>query len=310
MHEYIRDLTHIITNGEMENTYKMAWARSIVEHCVINPDKSQIHFDELANRVFGNYWDQLIFFGLAQSPNPYKKPEICQIVLDQIQKYQSSFGLKPEWFSKIEHKILVPQSKISTVLGQDVSWRFLKVGGNTFTIYRLDKARRVIEVGRPDLIAKYSDILFELINYRWTQKLEEFNHSPRIARKVRGTDREQVRRGNLSKFKKYIDLENPRHICFYTGSPLAAGDVSIDHVLPWSYLYSDDLWNLVYVSKSYNSSKSNRIPDESVIDRLQNRNLRLNKILQKACIEDKHTQELSFSITNDLVRKFWMGCKG
>ena len=310
MHEYIRDLAYIIKNGEMENTYKMAWVRSIVEHCVINPDKPQIHFDELSKRVFGNYWDQLIFFKLEQSPNPYKKPEICQIVLDQIRKYQSHFGFKPEWFSKIEHKVLVPQSKISTVLSKDVCWRFLRVSGNTFDIYHLDKARKIIEVRRPDLINQYSDVLFELINYRWSQKLEEFNHSPRITKKVRGTDREQIRRSNLSKFKRYIDLENPKHLCFYSGEPLAAKDVSIDHVLPWSFLYSDDLWNLVYVSKSYNSIKSNRVPDESVIKRLQSRNVRLQKILHAGGIEDKHTQELELSIDNDLVKKFWMACKG
>ena len=46
-------------------------------------------------------------------------------------------------------------------------------------------------------------------------------------------------------------------------------DLSIDHVIPWSYLFSDDLWNLVYVKKSENSSKSNRIPPEEMIIKLE-----------------------------------------
>ncbi len=104
----------------------------------------------------------------------------------------------------------------------------------------------------PELIKEYSDILFELINYRWTQKLEEFNHSPRISKKVLGTDRERVRRGSLSKFRKYLDLENPHRICFFTNRPLSDQELSIDHLLPWSYLYSDDVWNLVYVERGYN----------------------------------------------------------
>ena len=35
--------------------------------------------------------------------------------------------------------------------------------------------------------------------------------------------------------------------------------VDVDHILPWSFLYSDDLWNLVYSHRSCNSSKSNII---------------------------------------------------
>ena len=159
-------------------------------------------------------------------------------------------------------------------------------------------------------VEEYSDILFELINYRWTQKLEEFNHSPRISKKVLGTDRERVKRNNLSKFRKYLDIENPDRRCFFTDKVLSDGDLSIDHILPWSYLYSDDLWNLVYVDKAFNSSKSNRIPSEEVIERLEERNIRLSSLLAINALKDKQTEELSLCVERDLLRKFWVGCKG
>ena len=170
--------------------------------------------------------------------------------------------------------------------------------------------RSTINVRYPELIKEYSDILFELINYRWTQKLEEFNHSPRISRKVLGTDRERVRRGSLSKFREYLDVENPDRICFFTNKPLSNRDLSIDHILPWSYMYSDDLWNLVYVERGYNSSKSNQIPNEGVIEKLEKRNQRLLNLLNGRGISTRHKEELELSITNDLVRKFWVGCRG
>ena len=87
-------------------------------------------------------------------------------------------------------------------------------------MYDLDKKNRTIKIYRPDLIKQYSKVLFDLINYRWTQKLEEFNHSPRISKKVLGTDRERIPRSNLKKFRKYLDLENPNHICFHTGKKI------------------------------------------------------------------------------------------
>ena len=87
-------------------------------------------------------------------------------------------------------------------------------------------------------------------------------------------------------------------------------DLSIDHVLPWSYLFSDDIWNLVYVKKNLNSSKSNKIPNESMIKKLELRNIRLLDKMKKSGINDKRVIELETSIKKDYVREFWYGCKG
>ena len=119
--------------------------------------------------------------------------------------------------------------------------------------------------------------------------------------------RENIKRGNLSRFKKYIDLENPNRKCFITNEILDNNDLSIDHVIPWSYLFSDDLWNLVYVKKSENSSKSNRIPNEEMISKLEKRNVRLLRLMEK---ENTQKEELRLSIDKNFVREFWYGCKG
>jgi hypothetical protein len=309
MQDYIKELTMLIRDGDMQNTYKMAWARAIVETCVLDDSQSVIHFDALSEKIFGYYWNQSIFFQLEQSPNPHKRPEIHQIVLEEINQYQLNNDNQPKYFSKVR-EVNVPVTKISNILKKDVSWRFLLLNRIESSVYELDKKNKTITVRYPQLIKEYSDILFELINYRWTQKLEEFNHSPRISKKVLGTDRERVRRNNLSKFRKYLDVENPERKCFFTDKVLSDEDLSIDHVLPWSYLYSDDLWNLVYVDRSHNSSKSNRIPSEEVIQRLEERNIRLLSLLTSNAIKDKQTEELSLCVERDLLRKFWVGCKG
>lgn len=43
-------------------------------------------------------------------------------------------------------------------------------------------------------------IVFDAINYRWSQMLENFNHSPRICKKVKIIDEDKVRRKPLTKF--------------------------------------------------------------------------------------------------------------
>ncbi len=141
--------------------------------------------------------------------------------------------------------------------------------------------------------------------------MEEVNSSPRISLKVKGTDRENIRRkSSLKRFQKYLDQVNPDRISFITKKPINEGELSIDHVIPWSYLYSDDLWNLVYVEKGENSAKNNRIPDEDMNGRLEEKNKKLIKILETQGINDRHIEELKLSLEKDYVRKFWVGFKG
>ncbi|MDA9823743.1 hypothetical protein N9C56_14845 [Paracoccaceae bacterium] len=309
MEQYIKDLTYVIQNGEMENTYKMVWVRSIVETCVLDPNVQEIQFDHLSKLIFGYYWNQTIYFDLEQSPNPLKRPVIYQIVKEEISEYRHKNGKQPVWFSEAENSVSIPVSKISTILSKDVCWRFPKVGKENFDLYDLDIKSRTIILHQTDLIREYANVLFDVINYRWTQKLEEFNHSPRISQKVRGTDLENIRRKSLAKFRKYLDLENPDQVCFHTGRKIKYENLSIDHVLPWSYLFSDNLWNLVYVDKSFNSSKGNIIPKEETIEKLENRNIHLLKSMEIEFPNTKVTDELNLSIETDLIRKSWVGCK-
>ena len=51
MDQYIKDLSYVIQNGDMENTYKMVWIRSIVETCCLDPNTREIHFDTLSNTL-------------------------------------------------------------------------------------------------------------------------------------------------------------------------------------------------------------------------------------------------------------------
>ena len=158
---------------------------------------------------------------------------------------------------------------------------------------------------------EHSRLLFQLINYRWSQKLEDLNNTPRISQKVRGVDRDkEPKRKSLKKFISSLDLENPNKICFITDKPIPEKELSIDHIIPWSYMYSDDLWNLVYVNKSINSSMSNRVKQDDIKDKLIKRNKRLIQILDTKKITNKEVEELRLAINKDYVELFWIGYQG
>ena len=299
MDDYLKNLTRVIRECRMTNTYKMCWMRSIVEYLIKNPNKDTVHFDELSPLIFKYYWNQIIFFDLQQGPN-----DICQIVKEKINGFE---GKKPQVFTRVSSTIDIPIKEISNILKKDVSWRFEK-DCKTFGLYELNKETRELKINNPEVLRNNSDVLFELINYRWVQELETLNSSPRISKKVNGTDREDIKRGNLKKFHKYLDLENPNKICFISGKVIQ--NLSVDHVIPWSYLYSDDLWNLVYVEKGVNSSKSNTIPSEELVNKLIDRNKELLEIMVNKGYQDKQKEELDLSIKRDYVKQFWIGCKG
>lgn len=324
---FIEKWLHIIRNCSFDNTYKMAWAKSITEIAIeheqlLNSNiKIEINMRDIAKNVLRYYFEQTIFFDLQQSANPNKPPMMVSIAKSLIASYKANTGsVKPvKWFrSNIESICSEDYEKaiIATVraLKTDVSYRFLRLGDKEVEgVYEYEQKADSLFIQAENLYAlkQYKLIVFDAINYRWTQMLENFNHSPRLSKKVRIIDEDQMQRKSLGKFASYLEVENPEFICFLCGLKIESSEtLAIDHVIPWSYLYSDDLWNLVFAHQSCNSSKSNVIPGEEVIQRLEQRNIALLHELRQQERSDKHVSELEMAIEKNFVRKFWIACQG
>jgi hypothetical protein len=297
----------VIKNCSVDNTYKMSWSKSIIEYCLEDDSNKLIHFDRISLKMFKYYWNQTIFFDLQQGSNPLKPPTFVSYVKSKIEEYQTQYGLQPIEFERIENKVELDLKYLNRILTENVSHRFLKVGNKDYDLYHLDIKNRTIRVNNPSILKEYSDILFEVINYRWVQILETYNSSPRISKKIKITDRGGIRRKPLGRFKKYLQLTDDG--CFISGEEFE-DDLSIDHMIPWSFMFSDDIWNLVFVKRGYNSSKSNRIVEESEIIKLEERNKILLQKMEEEGMIDKNYSELKFSIENNLLRKFWISFKG
>ena len=314
----------IIRESNYDNTYKMAWAKSLVElssQLDLTDDNIKIAFSDIATKYVKYYWNQTIFFDLRQGSNPIKPPVILTYIKEFIQKYfEYTNSNIPELYEKEETKfenlnltdsynILI--KKIIKALKQDVSWRFKSLNGKDTKLYSYRKGDDFLMINSSLLkqLRENEQDLYDLINYRWGLILETFNNSPRINKKVKIIDARDIKRNSLNKFKQFLDLENPKHKCFICNNIIVKNDISIDHVIPWSYMYSDDIWNLVYVCKDCNSRKSNRIPSEEEIHKLKSRNHRLLNYMENNNIHNKVYDELKLSIDKDYVDKFWIGSK-
>ncbi len=322
--DFYQTFKKIIRECNVTNTYKMAWAKALVEIAcekTLTQEITTIYLEEIAEKMMKYYWNQTIFFDLVQGSNLQEIPLIVQFTKEFIKKYYDSRGIrKPERFERIEeylknnlekeyHQCL---DKIAKTLKADVSWRFTMIKGeNNSALYQYKKGDQRLEVLIENLMVLQENCedLFDLINYRWGMILETFNTSPRINKKVKIIDEQDIKRSSLSKFKKYLDRENPTRKCFLCGKDINEKELSIDHVIPWSYLYADDLWNLVYMHKSCNSTKNNVIPTEEEIIKIETRNKKMLQELQQDRKKDKIIDELELAIEKNYVRKFWIGCK-
>lgn len=325
--EYIHNWIRIIEEMVNDNTYKLAWGRAIIEcsrdKAYQNDIKLVIKYDDISECMLKYYWNQIFFFNLKQAPYIDKEPYICQYTKELIEKYKElKNSTIPCWFE--DARIFFDKKdkafydkiirKISKVLPTNVAYRFLNVNktednpSGCLKVYRFEKGLDYIEFNYDELelLRDFDVIISKLLNYKWAQLLEKFNYAPKIASKVNGISEAKLRRNSLSKFKKALlkEFEGKAPVDFYTGKELKKDDISVDHVIPWSFMYSDDIWNLVLTSKSKNSSKSNRIPSKEDIDKLKKRNEKLKDLL-----EDKLKDDLELSIKADLVTKYYYDCR-
>lgn len=309
---YLKYFLDVIRHCSVDNTYKMAWARSLVELSLESPKTNKIYLSDIADKFFKYYWNQTIYFDLIQGSNLSKPPEIVSLVKNEISNYYKTINKNlPIHFERVKNnQIFIDKTSIIRLLKQDVSWRFLKLRNKDIPLYDYKKGSDFLVLKDVKILEEYSDILFESINFRWTQILENYNSSPRIAKKVRILDFDNLKRNSLTSFRKYIDLENPSNNCFICEERIINETPSIDHVIPWSFIYHDDLWNLVYTHKSCNSSKSNSIPTKLEIKKLGERNKLLSIILNSSEYQKKKiAKDLKLAIEQNYLEKFWVACQ-
>ena len=318
---YINEWINIIEKMNNVTTYKLAFGRSIIE-CLKNNkftcigDQVIIDLYDISENVLKYYWNQYYFFKLKQAgPASRNKAVILEEVKNLIKIYQNlTNSTYPIWFDLAQKKIKENSlkeyssciSKISKNLKANPCKYFINVDGKVSDIYFLEHNKIFIKKDNSKELIQYANILIMILNFKWSQLLEEYNYAPKINKKVAGASQKEIRRGNLKKFiSSLILLTNNKPIDFYTGKELSLDDISVDHVIPWSFMYSNDIWNLVLTTKSNNSKKKNIVPSEEVIVRLKKRNEELLDLLK----DEKLKSSMKEAIENNYVDKFYNNCR-
>lgn len=319
MEKYISDWLRIIDEMKNDTTYKTAWGRAVIE-CVYldefvieNGNKAIINQSDIVKKMIKYYWNQTFFFSLSQGKSPYIL-KIVKIMIEEyvenVTNYPTTWDKAEVYFKQEEKQYNRCISKILSNTRVNVCPRFKNVCGETLEIYDINDKDKTLIFNKYniDSIKEYAFVLSKLLNFKWAQLLERFNTVPKINKKISDSTERKIRRTSLAKYKKllleYYHGDSLRD--FYTGELLDKDNIHIDHVIPWSYIYSDDLWNLVITSPKTNLSKSNKAPNKEYIEKLKGRNNQLISLIKekdskfknsiKNAIEDKTLDKLYINL--------------
>ena len=148
------------------------------------------------------------------------------------------------------------------------------------------------------------DVLREFALWNLTLFLQAKNPNvPNIAGKLIRPEKREALTAHIKFWNKVIEIGGPI-TCIYTDTPLGVKQYELDHFMPWSFVSHNQNWNLIPANGSFNSSKSNRIPDLDYylpkIAKIQHRALRLyvphssrhDTILSEYFALDKSPQKL------------------
>lgn len=258
----LRDIVALARDARMSTSYKPALLKAIVRLQRITPSSS-LTLLQLAEEYARLYWTQTVVYHLRQAASLSKEPEILQALRKTAQATGArAFTDVPE----VDRGRLVEH--IARTLTIDVLRRFhatLPVGA--VPLYTWDDGDTITFTDAAVTFIRANAMMLEVVaNYWWARYLEKINLlAPALLEKVAG---DGARRSSLRWFyDRVAGVDEPS--CFYCGISLVQPDERhVDHVIPWSFLLADPLWDLVLSCVPCNLSKSDRLPNRRFIDKL------------------------------------------
>jgi hypothetical protein len=303
---------HVIGQSRRDNTYKFAFARFLLEYAE-NETESSIDFEKIAKYFLKYYWPQICNSKLfqssidSQSLDEKRKPKIVQILNSEFPE-----PYYPETFDQISQK--EPQ-KINNVI-QKIKEDCFKIV--TFAFQRIKEGNSDLDVApmffdykikgqkpsRPDqvyvdlnygiilnphaidFLKRFNNLLHNAVILQWAKFLEPLNIGyPQIIKSIES----EFEPRNLQKERKL--LEKIQDSCFYCDKILDKGEINVEHIIPYSYLKHNKMWNLTLACQPCNCKKLGSLPKPKTLwmKKIHDRNTQFREEILEL---DKHLKEL------------------
>lgn len=273
--DWCKKFQKVISTGN-QNSYKFAVGMAIVEI-----GKKVITYLELAEKLAEYYHRNVIRFKIRETTNINQQPKAHQIIIEFFRNKEITHKLSEEDKKEIAKQyVSINQFRDSVLYYVLPCWegaqsndnlkskyKYPAEGDNSFFSYSKKDAQIELKDEFYEIVKNNKQLLLDLTVLEWVRFLEKFNNIPNLVNKI---SYKKPKR-NLSKFiDLFINLgEKYWKICCICGNKIEKeDDLTLDHVIPFDYIWSDDLWNLVPAHKNCNSSKNMKLGNDYEFNRL------------------------------------------
>jgi len=311
--EFTEKFMNVLDLSAKDSTYKFAFARFLLDYSREH-DKSCVQFSTIAEYFLKYYWVQECRSKLNQTSQKFmkklegaseKKFLMSAIIVEE-------FGNRyyPQEFDKIKEnepeKIKNCIEKIEVKCFNDVTYAFqyteegksTDIKSRPFFDYKIryikprydikNGLRKKRKYGLPiidlkdgiilnphamNFLKRYNVVLEKAVILEWTRFIEKFNLGvPELIQKIEGR---KEKRKSTTKERKALENINKFKNCFYCNTTLLPGrKTQVEHVIPFSFIYQNEMWNFVLACQKCNCNKLGSLPTEEFLDCLIKRNKR------------------------------------
>ena len=263
-------------------SYKLFWFKAILHEVAYG--KNEIKFQDLIQRMIIDAWYMVSEYKLNLGPidhlektvlyiadkesfSPTEKEEKLLNYLQnstdtQLKNYMRTLSRNVPY--RLQAPLMtVPDTKMWNRINVITEYINTQPGMMYSIVHSGPMTSRIIITPAwMDYLRSNLGILLGWTDYNLIQYLQRRNPTvPGISNKIYPPQERKLTA--VTGYWKYMIQRQPV-MDIYTGEQLTTKGLSIDHFVPWSYVASDELWNLIPTVKSVNSSKSNNLPDWKV----------------------------------------------
>jgi hypothetical protein len=272
---YLQTVVRILDRGLKSNSYKFALLRALAD-AGQNLKTNIIGFDWLGERFIEYYWPLSVNFRVRQATDPTRDPIIMRFIRREVAELELTStthltDYKSKYRSRYEHLL----SKCCSRGGcfDEVVPRFHNLRPGVVVpalLYESSSHNNLkLKEGALEFLSDYHRSLQLLAIGGWVRFTEQFTFAPRLYEKIAGIAPERKH----EQYRVFLSAFQGDK-CFYCGTA-DEGRLHIDHVIPWSFVLEDRVWNLVLACQSCNSRKRDRTPNEPAISKIMERNSKI-----------------------------------
>ena len=270
----VAQFSQILSNKYLMNSYKLYWLAGIIEE--IKAGNDVISFRKIVGWMVAKSWYSLLRFKLnlgyqdrlyvlvqyvfriSNLKETAKEEEIVSFI-ENSRDIELNRKIT-HFYSYVPNRLLSPfyASELKEIPEKSRSAYIVELSRKTPAFYKITDEHIHINNKWMDYISSNLPIIEGWIPSKLVMFLQKRNPSvPSIINKINAPQKRDMSRA-VKFWKDIHSYKNIKNI--YTDEELFLSDFSVDHFIPWSFVMHDHLWNLIPISKSTNSKKSDRIP--------------------------------------------------